>query len=465
MALIGETQMSELPIDARIDAEYHIGPGAAERESIRKRGKPFSDCFLQIVHPGEFTREYQSSGHLFLRAQNVRPGRIEIRNPAYVSDKIYNSLPEALASAGDLLIVRTGANVGDVAWVPIRYAGALVSSHTLRLIPQMDAPIHAIAAFFASDLGQRVLTSVKTGGAQGQINGSSLKTLHLPKLEVLETKCRELLKEIDELTEQSERGYPEVETELLDRLGWKELPSRPVGSSYEHNFGYLATAARADAEFFHPQYTRLRTQLTKRGTQAIGTFCPKPSRGVQPFLFETGDVIVIDSKAVRPQGVEPSPVERTTRAFYESPKNAKGRVHYGDVLLNSTGRGTLGRAACYQLNGLAVCDNHVAIVRPNSEVCLPEYLSLFLNSPPGLAQSERFQTGSSGQLEIYPEHIQQFLVFLPRQKNGALDMAWQKRLVDKVKSATIAKLAARAKLEEAKQLVERSLSALNGLLV
>lgn len=60
-------------------------------------------------------------------------------------------------------------------------------------------------------------------------------------------------------------------------------------------------------------------------------------------------------------------------------------------------------------------------------------------------------------MEIYPEHIQQFLIYLPRQKNGAVDLAWQKRLAAKVEAATAAKAAARAKLEEAKRLVESAL--------
>jgi hypothetical protein len=48
-------------------------------------------------------------------------------------------------------------------------------------------------------------------------------------------------------------------------------------------------------------------------------------------------------------------------------------------------------------------------------------------------------------------------IYLPRQKNGSVDLAWQERLAAKVESATAAKTAARAKLEEAKRLVEEAL--------
>lgn len=90
---------------------------------------------------------------------------------------------------------------------------------------------------------------------------------------------------------------------------------------------------------------------------------------------------------------------------------------------------------------------------------LPEYATLFLNSPAGLAQSEMFQTGSSGQLHLYPQHIQEFLAYLPRNKNGSIDLAWQQKLADKVVAGSRAKQEAQAKLNEAKQLVEKAIEA------
>lgn len=126
--------------------------------------------------------------------------------------------------------------------------------------------------------------------------------------------------------------------------------------------------------------------------------------------------------------------------------------------MNSTDRGTLGRAACYQSEQLAIADNHVSIIRPNNHICLPVYLSLFLNSPAGLAQSEMYQAGSSGQLELYPQHITQFLIYLPKNDKGDIDLKWQEKLAEKVNSASRAKIEAQVNLEEAKQLVEEKIA-------
>jgi hypothetical protein len=104
-----------------------------------------------------------------------------------------------------------------------------------------------------------------------------------------------------------------------------------------------------------------------------------------------------------------------------------------------------------------MADNHVSILRPDPKVCLPVYLALFLNSPPGLAQSEMFQTGSSGQLELYPVDVAKLIVYLPGNGNGKIDLRWQQRLADKVVAASEAKAKARAKLEEAQTLEEREI--------
>lgn len=166
---------------------------------------------------------------------------------------------------------------------------------------------------------------------------------------------------------------------------------------------------------------------------------------------------MIDSKSVRPGASQPSPDEMTDRAFLADSRNAKAVLRFGDVLLNSTGRGTLGRATCWRSTDPAVADNHVTILRPNPQVCLPVYLALFLNSPAGVAQSEMFQTGSSGQLELSPSCVERLIVYLPADENGTLDLAWQQRLVDKVLAAVEAKAQANAELEKAKAVVEREI--------
>ena len=85
-------------------------------------------------------------------------------------------------------------------------------------------------------------------------------------------------------------------------------------------------------------------------------------------------------------------------------------IRFGDILINGTGRGTIGRAAPYLVDSCSVADNHVTILRSSS--LDPAYLSMYLNSEAGQMQVEMHQRGTSGQLELYPFDIRKFLVWV-----------------------------------------------------
>lgn len=281
--------------------------------------------------------------------------------------------------------------------------------------------------------------------------------LHVPVLhpgDAILDRIHALVKDIEATLQRGRELYPEAEMELLERMGWNKLQKQKSELFYVENTAELDRMSRVDAEHFQPKNRRLRMQLTKQGAIRVGDFCPLPNRGVQPLFVPDGDVFVLASKAIRPQGVTPVEDARTSMVFRDDAANEKARVGKGDVLLNSTGVGTLGRASFYLEDAPAIADNHVAIIRPDETICLPLYLSLFLNSPAGIAQSEMFQTGSSGQLEIYPHHIQEILVYLPHNRDGSIDLAWQKKLADKVVGASQAKQQAQEILAQAKKLVE-----------
>ena len=395
----------------------------------------------------------------FITVECVDPLALNMRKAKRVwSDHARGELSRVCVRQGDVLIT-IKRRIAISSPVLADHGLMPVNQDVVVMTPKRNFRAGYIAAVLNSRIGQFQALRHATEQMNPYINVTTLGQLLIPLVpDSVQKRIEAAVNERLRLMEDSVSGFAIAEAELLERLGWEEVRRESIELSYVKDFVALTSAMRADAEFFQPQHNRLRVRLAKRGAQTIGSFCPKPSRGVQPLLVEDGELMVVDSKAVRPLGVEPAVGERTSRHFYNSARNIKGRLRRNDVLLNSTGRGTLGRAGWYQFDSPALCDNHVTILRPNSKVCHPVYLSLFLNSPAGLAQSEQFQSGSSGQLEIYPEHIQQFLIYVPRQKNGAVDIAWQKRLATKVEAASAAKVAARIQLEEAKRLVEDAIS-------
>ncbi len=95
------------------------------------------------------------------------------------------------------------------------------------------------------------------------------------------------------------------------------------------------------------------------------------------------------------------------------------RVKRYDVLIASTGTGTLGKVAVYNSTEPAVADGHITIVRVDRKKVYPRYLADYLRTGFGHDQIERLYTGSTGLIELTPQQVESIVVELPspaRQK-------------------------------------------------
>src|SRR4051794_34561920 len=86
------------------------------------------------------------------------------------------------------------------------------------------------------------------------------------------------------------------------------------------------------------------------------------------------------------------------------------RPENGDVLLSSTGTGTLGKACVYDSNWPAIADGHVTVIRADQGKVNPYYLADYLRTGGGAIQIERLYTGATGLIELQPEEVDQVLV-------------------------------------------------------
>jgi hypothetical protein len=154
-----------------------------------------------------------------------------------------------------------------------------------------------------------------------------------------------------------------------------------------------------------------------------------PYRGVQPIYADDDDdpesleyegmitatgrvlgsdhgkrnVCAMKSAVVRRGYLDFDLARSVTRAFYNARK-ARSAVEKNDLLINSTGDGTIGRAAVFDRDFPAVVDGHITIVR-FKDPDLAWYTAAYLLSDQGQNQIYRYINGSSGQVEIYPQDI------------------------------------------------------------
>lgn len=102
-------------------------------------------------------------------------------------------------------------------------------------------------------------------------------------------------------------------------------------------------------------------------------------------------------------------------------------VKDGDVLLSSTGTGTLGKCAVYRGDEPAIADGHVTILRLNQNELFPEYVCDYLRLGFGATQVQRLFTGSTGLIELTPDQVATIVVETPGgiEEQKEVSHAWR----------------------------------------
>lgn len=101
--------------------------------------------------------------------------------------------------------------------------------------------------------------------------------------------------------------------------------------------------------------------------------------------------------------------------YNEYVEKGKLVVQDGDILLASTGDGTLGKCCVYRNkdndgNSLpAIPDGHVTVIRVDSKKYHPEYVCDYLRRGFGALQVQRLYTGSTGLIELQPGDVDQIV--------------------------------------------------------
>lgn len=139
---------------------------------------------------------------------------------------------------------------------------------------------------------------------------------------------------------------------------------------------------------------------------SIEEVAPGVTRGIAPKYADDGSWTVINQRCIRNQRVNLTPSRR-----HEGRVSDAKRLQFADVLINSTGVGTLGRAAILlEATDTMTADSHVTIVRASSPEFQP-WFGLQL-----LSRESEFQgmgTGSTGQTELGRTEVGELPVAVP----------------------------------------------------
>ena len=127
---------------------------------------------------------------------------------------------------------------------------------------------------------------------------------------------------------------------------------------------------------------------------------------------ENGDtnVCALKSICIRQGYIDLFTARSVSREYYQK-YIKRSAVQKNDILINSTGDGTIGRVAVYDYDFPAVVDGHITIVR-YKDTNLAWYVAAFLASDNAQRQIYRYINGSSGQVEIYPQDLER--IWIPK---------------------------------------------------
>lgn len=447
-----ELKLSEVKTGLRIDAEMYQKFHVNTEKLIKSHDFTVLDNETTSVKKGIFDIKadcYSDRGIPFVRISNLGDMLTDEEDVVFIPESEHLKNPETALAKNDVILSKTAYAAASLVTFP--ECNASQDTIAVKLKRQSAIQSQYLVAFLNTRYGLGQMQRWFTGNIQMHLNLNDCKNLPIPTFdESLQTRIKQIFKKSIGLRERSDALYAKAENLLLDELGlkdWRPSVENIAVKSFAESFG---RSGRLDAEFYSPKYHQLEENLPQLGSTRLATVSLEaPQRGVQPEFVEGGSVFVIASKAVRPSGVLLDEHECTDEAFYNSRKNSKARLKKGDVLINGTGRGTLGRASIYDSESLAVADNHVTILRPNPSLCDPYYLMLFLSSIAGQFQSEKWQCGSSGQLELYPNQIEQFVIYAPKRSRSV-----QARISNLIQDSFARRKQSQAILQKAKRGIE-----------
>lgn len=290
----------------------------------------------------------------------------------------------ARADGPGVTVGRSGASAGVVTYVPERYW----PHNTVLFVTDFKGNNPRFIAYLLSTLN---LANFNSGSAQPSLNRNFLYPQKV-RIPLVEQQCKiaETLGSYDDLIENNMRRIAILE-EMARRIfeewfvhfrapGCESLPL--VGSP----LGPI------------PQGWEVAS---------VGDVAQYVNRGMAPKYANNGPSLVINQKCIRGQVLSLEPARQQEKTIPQ-----EKLVRPLDVLINSTGVGTLGRVA--QANDVpnnCTVDSHVTIVRPSCDVDPIFFGISLLNLEPVFTAAG---VGSTGQTELQRDRIRAAPFIRPR---------------------------------------------------
>ena len=352
----------------------------------------------------------RDTGFKMIRTTNVKGGRINLEDVRFVEEPVFRNWTRRLLPRRNDIVLTREAPLGEV---------GLLRSDDQVMLGQRTMAYRADGKrldqkfLYYSLLGPILQAQIKMLGS-----GSTVEHMRVPDAEALaipvppiaeQRKIASLLSTYDDLIENNRQRIA-----LLERMA-EQL--------YREWF----------IRFRFPGYQQARF---RKGIPAdwayepIEGLCVLIKRGISPVYADGVTARVLNQRCIRDGSIDMSP------ARWHSTKVPNEKcIRFGDVLINSTGVGTLGRVAVvdWTPNELS-CDSHITICRANREAVGVAYFALTLQRLQ--PYFEYMASGSTGQAELGRRTIATTKVLSPSRD---LQLQFDRIVIDIWKKARVLK--------------------------
>lgn len=350
------------------------------KDNLMIEVKTIKELCMVVADCPHSTPKWTSSGKIVIRSNNIKNGKINFSSPSYTDEKNFEiRTKRAMPRGGDLIITRE-APMGEVGMVPENMECCLGQRMVLlRVNPEVCDNYYLLYCIQSKYVQHQISWSEGTGTTVSNLRIPYLERIKIPYVSLEnQKKISSILKYIEEKI---------INNEMIN----KNLLEQALAIYKDWFCDY------ALSDGILPENWKITT---------IGAISSLVTRGIAPKYDDSSDQIVLNQKCIRDHTIDIS----LSRRHLPKKINEKW-ISKGDLLINSTGTGTLGRVAqvWFEANNMTV-DSHVTIVRPKDPI-LQSYIGFW-----GLSHESEIEaqhTGSTGQTELPRDRVKAMELPLP----------------------------------------------------
>jgi type I restriction enzyme, S subunit len=137
--------------------------------------KLFGDVIESIRYGTSTPPEYKTEGIPFIRATNVKKGRVSKKDLVFISESEAAKIPKCKIKEGDLIIVRSGANTGDAVTIPKEFNNAYAAYDLIITLNRISSIFYN--ELINSEFGKTKIKPLTQRSGQPHLNSDQVKNL------------------------------------------------------------------------------------------------------------------------------------------------------------------------------------------------------------------------------------------------------------------------------------------------